>query len=152
MTENLAVPSRERLTPCAHRCFRTPTTTAPAGTAITASQLDVAEITDATPYSELLAYEALGLCGRANWAADLASGRFGRDGSLPVNLSGGVSTYNPVFCNGLIRIAEIANQVRGKAGNHQRAGAKLGIAHAGSGPAMQYQAAIILGTEQGARA
>jgi acetyl-CoA C-acetyltransferase len=120
--------------------------------AITASQLDVAEITDATPYSELLAYEALGLSQRANWEADLASGRFGRDGRLPVNLSGGVSTYNPVFCNGLIRIAEIANQVRGKAGNHQCAGAKLGIAHAGSGPAMQYQAAIILGTEQGARA
>lgn len=115
-------------------------------------QIDVAEITDATPYAELLAYEALGLSARANWAADVASGRFGRDGALPVNLSGGVITHNPVFCNGLIRIAEIANQVRGQAGNHQRKGASLGVAHAGSGLAMQYQAAIVLGREQGARA
>ena len=123
-----------------------------AAASVNAGQIDVAEITDATPYSELLAYEALGLSARANWATDMASGRFGRDGAVPVNLSGGVITCNPVFCNGLIRIAEIANQVRGKAGNHQRAGAKLGIAHAASGPAMQYQAAIILGREQGARA
>ncbi len=28
-------------------------------------------------------------------------------------------TFNPVFCTGLIRIAEIANQVRGRAGPHQ---------------------------------
>ena len=64
-----------------------------------------------------------------------------------MNLSGGVLTYNPVFCTGLIRIAEIANQVRGRAGTHQKPGAKLGIAQAGSGFAMQYQAAVILGKE-----
>lgn len=120
--------------------------------AVNAAQIDVAEVTDATPYSELLAYEALGLSARADWAADVAAGHFGRDGRLPVNLSGGVLSANPVFCTGLIRIAEIANQVRGKAGTHQRAGARLGIAHAGSGPAMQYQAAVILGNEKGARA
>jgi len=123
-----------------------------AAAGIDAGQIDVAEVTDATPYSELLAYEALGLSPRAEWATDIAAGRFGRDGAAPVNLSGGVLTANPVFCTGLIRIAEIANQVRGKAGAHQRAGAKLGIAHAGSGPAMQYQAAVILGNEQGTRA
>ena len=118
---------------------------------VTAAKIDVAEMTDATPYSELLAYEALGFSARSQWANDIAAGRFGRDGAMPVNLSGGVTTYNPVFCNGLIRIAEIANQMRGKAGAHQRHGAKLGLAHAGSGPAMQYQAAVILGSEQGAR-
>lgn len=123
-----------------------------AAASVNPAQIDVAEVTDATPYSELLAYEALGLSVRANWAADIAAGHFARDGKVPVNLSGGVLTANPVFCTGLIRIAEIANQVRGKAGAHQRAGAKLGIAHAGSGPAMQYQAAVILGYEKGARA
>ncbi|HKM64083.1 MAG TPA: thiolase family protein [Acidisphaera sp.] len=116
------------------------------------AQFDVAEITDATGYSELLAYEALGLCGRKDWAARVGDGTFARDGRLPVNLSGGVQTFNPVFCTGLIRLAEIANQVRGHAGAHQHKGAKTGLAHAGSGFAMQYQAAVVFGREQGARA
>ncbi len=109
--------------------------------------IDIAEITEATPYSELLAYEALGFADRGAWAAAVADGRFAAGGRLPVNLSGGVVTHNPVFCTGLIRIAEIANQVRGKAGGHQKPGAKLGLAAAGSGFAMQYQAAVILGRE-----
>ncbi len=106
---------------------------------------DVVEITDATPYSELIAYEALGLCARTDIAERMAEGWFQRGGRLPVNLSGGVVTFNPVFCTGLIRIAEIANQIRGRAGPHQVEGARLGLAHAGSGFAMQYQSAIVLG-------
>lgn len=109
------------------------------------TQLDVAEITDATPYTELLAYEALGLCGRNEWAARVGDGTFARDGRLPVNLSGGVQTFNPLFCTGLVRFAEIANQVRGHAGAHQHTNTRNGLAHAGSGFAMQYQAAIVLG-------
>jgi acetyl-CoA C-acetyltransferase len=115
-------------------------------------QLDVVEITDATPYAELLAYEALGLCARQDWAARAADGTFAREGRLPVNLSGGVQTFNPVFCTGLIRFAEIADQVRGHAGAHQHKNVRNGLAQAGSGFAMQYQAAIVLGREQGARA
>lgn len=122
-----------------------------AGARITnpANAFDVVEITDATPHAELLAYEALGLAGRGAWADKLA-GDFAAGGRCPVNLSGGVITHNPVFCTGLIRIAEIANQVRGRAGSHQRAGARLGLAQAASGFAMQYQAAIVLGSEKGA--
>ncbi|WP_428486234.1 thiolase family protein [Rhodopila sp.] len=116
------------------------------------TQLDVVEITDATPYAELLAYEALGLCGRQDWAARAGDGTFARDGRLPVNLSGGVQTFNPVFCTGLIRFAEVANQVRGHAGKHQHPNARNGLAHGGSGFAMQYQAAIVFGREQGAQA
>lgn len=109
--------------------------------------IDLAEITDATPYAELLAWEALGLAPRSEWAAAARDGRFAAGGRLPVNLSGGVITYNPVFCTGMIRIAEIANQVRGKAGAHQHPNARIGLAAAGSGFAMQYQAAVILGRE-----
>jgi acetyl-CoA C-acetyltransferase len=107
----------------------------------------LAEITDATPYSELLAYDALSLCPRHEWQARLAAGDFSCGGRLPVNLSGGVLTWNPVFCTGMIRIAEIANQIRGRAGAHQMADARCGLAQAGSGFAMQYQAAIVLGKE-----
>lgn len=111
------------------------------------SELDVAELTDATPFAELLAYEALSLAPRDEWAACLDDGAFTAGGRLPINLSGGVVTFNPVFCTGLIRIAEIAQQVRGKAGAHQCRDVRFGLAQAGSGFAMQYQASVILGRE-----
>ena len=112
-----------------------------------ASAFDVVEVTDATPYSELLAYEALSLCPRQDWAARASDGSFARGGRVPVNLSGGVLTWNPVFCTGLIRIAEIANQIRGHAGTHQVPNTRCGLAHAGSGFAMQYQSAIVFAKE-----
>jgi acetyl-CoA C-acetyltransferase len=118
-----------------------------AGITDPAAMLDLVEITDATPYAELLAYEALSLCPRQDWVARATDGSFARGGRLPVNLSGGVLTWNPVFCNGLLRIAEIANQIRGRAGAHQLANARRGLAHAGSGFAMQYQAAVVLARE-----
>jgi len=82
----------------------------------------------------------------------VAEGFFARAGKMPVNLSGGVLTFNPVFCTGLNRIAEIANQVRGRAGVHQLENVRNGLAHAGSGFAMQYQAAIVLGRDAGRNA
>ena len=118
-----------------------------AGIGDAASAFDLVEVTDATPYSELLAYESLSLCPRQDWAARAADGSFSSGGRLPINLSGGVLTCNPVFCTGLIRIAEVANQVRGRAGAHQVANANCGLAHAGSGFAMQYQAAVVLARE-----
>jgi acetyl-CoA C-acetyltransferase len=120
---------------------------AEAGIANPTTAFDIVEITDATGYSELIAYDALGLASRAEIAPRMADGWFTRGGRLPVNLSGGVIAFNPVFCTGMIRIAEIANQVRGRAGPHQLADARLGLAHAGSGFAMQYQSAVVLGAE-----
>lgn len=118
-----------------------------AGIADPTSAFDLAEVTDATPYAELLAYEALSLCARDAWQARATDGTFSRGGRLPVNLSGGVLTWNPVFCTGLIRIAEIADQIRDRAGPCQLPDVRRGLAHAGSGFAMQYQAAIVLGRE-----
>jgi len=118
-----------------------------AGITDPSAAFDLVEATDATPYAELLAYEALSLCPRRDWMARATDGSFARGGRLPVNLSGGVLTWNPVFCTGLLRIAEIANQIRGRAGAHQIANARCGLAHAGSGFAMQYQAAVVLARE-----
>ncbi len=115
------------------------------------TSFEVAELSDATPFQELLAYEALGLAPRATWSERVADGSFGANGKLPVNLSGGSLTLNPVFCTGLIRIAEVAQQVLGRAGAHQKAGVRTGLAHAASGPAMQYQTVVVLRRgEQGA--
>lgn len=112
---------------------------------ITAFQ--VAELADATPYQELLAYEGLGLSGRDEWLLADENGRFHRNGALPVNLSGGALSFNPVYCAGLVRIAEAANQVRGRAGRHQAARVERVVAHAASGFAMQYNTVVVMGPQ-----
>jgi acetyl-CoA C-acetyltransferase len=111
------------------------------------TQIDVAELTDVSPYQELMVSDVLGLSARADWETDVASGLFSADSNLPVNPSGGVLCFNPVFCTGLIRISEAANQIRGCAGKHQVSGAKTALAHAASGFAMMYQCVLILGAE-----
>jgi acetyl-CoA C-acetyltransferase len=109
-----------------------------------ASKFDVAEVADATPYQELLAYEGLGICKRDAWIKHVASRATARGGKLPVNVSGGALSFNPVFCAGLMRIAEAANQVRGRAGTHQVPNAKRALAHAASGPAMHYNTVVVM--------
>ncbi len=115
-----------------------------AGITEPATAFDIAEVADATPYQELLAYEGLGLSPRAEWQQRVADGTFGPGGTLPVNLSGGATTLNPIYCTGLIRIAEIARQVLGRAGPHQQDKASTGLAHAASGDAMQYNTVVVL--------
>ena len=107
--------------------------------------LDLVEVSDATPYQQLIALEGLGLSSRQAWSGDIASGVFDKGGKLPMNPSGGSRAANAVYCTGLIRIAEAANQIRSRAGAHQVAGAKTALAHAASGFAMQYQTVVVLG-------
>lgn len=118
------------------------------------TDFDVAEVADATPFQELLAYEGLRLAFRQAWWDRVNDGTFGRDGELPVNLSGGAIANNPVYCTGLMRIAEIARQVLGRAGTHQKPAVATGLAHAASGDAMQYNTVVVLrsGGNEGARA
>ena len=108
---------------------------------------DLAEVADATPYQELMALEGLGLCAKDQWVAATRRGDFGHAGKLPVNLSGGAISFNPVFCTGLLRIVEAANQVRGCAGIHQRANVRRTVAHGASGFAMQYNSVVVFGRE-----
>jgi acetyl-CoA C-acetyltransferase len=64
-------------------------------------------------------------------------------GSFPVNPSGGVLSSNPIGASGMIRFAEAALQVQGKAGAHQIEGARVGLAHA-YGAMAQYFAMAVL--------
>ena len=105
------------------------------------AQVDVAEISGPTPYQELIAYQALGIAEPAAWT-DLVRGKPGR---LNINPSGGLASINPVFCGGLVRVAEAANQVRGVAGKHQATVANTVLAHAASGPASMYQTVVVFG-------
>jgi acetyl-CoA C-acetyltransferase len=55
------------------------------------------------------------------------------DGDLPVNMSGGVLSSNPIGASGMLRFAEAAMQIREQAGAHQVDGAKKTLGHAYGG-------------------
>ncbi len=118
-----------------------------AGTDPAAPSFDLAEVADATPYQELVALEGLGLCDRGQWVEAVRRGDFTHGGKTPVNLSGGALSFNPVFCTGLMRISEAANQTRGQAGSHQQPQVRSAVAHGASGFAMQYNTLVVFGHE-----
>jgi acetyl-CoA C-acetyltransferase len=117
------------------------------GTDIAKPGFDLAEVADATPYQQLIAMEGLGLCDRKQWVDGATSGKFAKGGDTPVNLSGGALSFNPVYCTGLMRICEAANQTRGCAGPHQLPDVRTAVAHGASGFAMQYNTVVVFGRE-----
>ncbi|MBX7096812.1 MAG: thiolase family protein [Myxococcaceae bacterium] len=82
--------------------------------------VDVAEVHDATAFSELATLEALGFCAPGKAAAYSASGATARDGEKPINTSGGLeSKGHPLAASGLAMVAELHAQLRGEAGPRQ---------------------------------
>jgi acetyl-CoA C-acetyltransferase len=96
-------------------------------------QFDVAEVQEPYTCFELSYYEGLGLCPAGSAAELVASGETAVGGALPVNPSGGCMGANPIGATALIRLAEAAMQVTGKAGQHQVPGASLALVQAGGG-------------------
>jgi len=101
----------------------------------------VAEVSDVTPYHELMACEGLGFCAPGEGQRLLDEPR------LAVNPSGGFLSANPSFASGLVRVAEAALQVMGRAGDRQVKGATVALAHAASGLAAQAHTVAILAAE-----
>ena len=101
-------------------------------------EIAVAEISDVTPYHELMAVEGLGFCGPGQGA------RFTGDGDVAVNPSGGLLCANPFFASGLVRVAEAALQVMGRADGRQVEGARRAVAHGASGLAGQAHTVVVL--------
>ena len=110
------------------------------------TQIDVAEIYVPFSWFEPMWLENLGLRGAG---AGLEAHRGRRDraigGRLPVNPSGGVLCSNPIGASGLLRFAEAAMQVMGRAGEHQVAGARTALGHAYGGGS-QFFAMWVVGT------
>ncbi|MCP5000450.1 MAG: thiolase family protein [Hyphomicrobiales bacterium] len=91
-------------------------------------QFDVAEIYEPVTYAELAWYEILAFCREGEAGQLLEDGVTEIGGELPVNPSGGVLCANPVGATGVIRVAEAAAQILGRAGAHQIDGANLALA------------------------
>ncbi len=109
--------------------------------------IDVAEVFEAFSTHELMIYEALGFCGKGEGGKFIESGETLIDGSIPVNPSGGILSSNVAMANGLIRVAEIALQLMGKAGKRQIPGAKNGLAYGMNGTCSQGNCVLIFGGE-----
>lgn len=109
-------------------------------------ELDVAEVYNPFSYQELMFLECLGICPPGESPDYVIKGTFSPGGELPCDPSGGVLCTNPIGAAGLIRVAEAALQVTGKAGEHQVEGAKLALSHA-MGGVMQFNGITILGSE-----
>jgi acetyl-CoA C-acetyltransferase len=69
------------------------------------------------------------------------------DGSLPVNMSGGVLSSNPIGASGMIRFGEAALQVMGLAEDHQVEDAKISMGHAYGGAAQFFAMWIVSSTK-----
>ncbi|MBW2117061.1 MAG: thiolase family protein [Deltaproteobacteria bacterium] len=92
--------------------------------------LDVIECHDAFTISEILHYEALGLCKVGEGGRLVAEGHTALGGSIPVNVSGGLlSRGHPVGATGVAQVFEVVTQLRGDAGPRQVEGARVGLAH-----------------------
>lgn len=109
-------------------------------------EIDVAEIYVPFSWFEPMWLENLGFVAEgAGWrlteAGDTALG-----GRLPVNASGGVLSSNPIGASGMLRFAEAALQVRGRAGEHQVDGVRRALGHAYGGGS-QFFAMWVVGAE-----
>jgi acetyl-CoA acetyltransferase len=98
------------------------------------ADLDVVELHDAASPNELVVTEELGLCGPGEGPKLLHSGATRLGGRVPVNPSGGlVSRGHPVGATGAAQLVELTTQLRGRAGDRQVEGARIGLAENAGG-------------------
>ncbi|HDI78461.1 MAG TPA: thiolase family protein [Desulfobacteraceae bacterium] len=91
-------------------------------------EIDVVEMYTPSSFAGLVWIDALGVCKEGEAVRLVNDGVTEMDGELPINPSGGVISTNPIGATGLIRVAEAAMQVSGKAGEHQIPDAKTALA------------------------
>jgi len=98
------------------------------------ADLDVIECHDAAAPAELIVLEELGVCEPGRAPALLRAGETRIGGRLPVNPSGGLqSKGHPLGATGLAQVIELVDQLRGRSGERQVAGARLALAENAGG-------------------
>lgn len=98
------------------------------------TDVDVAEVHDATAMGEIIQAENLQLApyGGAGWAAE--AGEFTIGGRIPINPSGGLeSKGHPIGATGIGQVYELVTQLRGEAGKRQVEEARIAIQENGGG-------------------
>ena len=94
------------------------------------SDLDLVELHDCFATAELVHYDNLMLCEQGGAVDLFNSGATWRDGTMPVNVSGGLeSKGHPIGATGIANVWEVSTHLRGEAGPRQIEGAKIGMTH-----------------------
>jgi acetyl-CoA C-acetyltransferase len=96
-------------------------------------EIDAAEIYVPFSWFEPMWLENLGFMPEGEGWKLTEAGETAIGGKLPVNPSGGVLSSNPIGASGLLRFAEAARQVMGRADAHQVDGARKAMGHAYGG-------------------
>jgi acetyl-CoA acyltransferase len=92
--------------------------------------LNLVELHDCFATAELVHYDNLMLCEVGGAVDFFNSGATWRDGTMPVNVSGGLeSKGHPIAATGIANVWEVATHLRGEAGDRQIQGAKVGLTH-----------------------
>jgi acetyl-CoA C-acetyltransferase len=97
------------------------------------AEIDCAEIYVPFSWFEPMWLENLGFAEENTGWKLVHDGVTQLDGDLPINMSGGVLSSNPIGASGMLRFLEVADQVRGTAGEHQVEGARTALGHAYGG-------------------
>ena len=117
---NDPMPLAARPDPLAFNAARRAFTAALAEAGVGLDCLDLLETHDCFTTAELLQYEAFGLAERGKGHSVLAEGRTQRDGTLPVNVSGGLKAKgHPIGATGVSQHVMAAMQLVGEAGDMQ---------------------------------
>lgn len=104
-------------------------------------QISFAELYAPCTIVEVLVSEALGLCPRGQGARAAAAGETRLGGRLPISTSGGLTSRgHPAYVTSLYNYVEIAEQLRGRAGERQVKDARFGMS---SGELGNYNAALV---------
>lgn len=103
--------------------------------AIEPSDIDVAEVHDCFTIAEVIALESLGLYERGEAISAAREGETTMDGSMPINLSGGLKAKgHPVGATGCGQVSELTKLLRGDHVNSSAVSdAEVGVLHNAGG-------------------
>jgi acetyl-CoA C-acetyltransferase len=107
-------------------------------------EIDVAECHDCFTITEIVNYEDLGFAAPGEGWKYATGGVTRLGGDLPVNTSGGLkSCGHPIGSSGVRMIANIHDQLLGRAGRMQVKNARMGLAHNLGGPGAVSAVAVL---------
>ena len=108
-------------------------------------EIDFAEISDEFSYKELQTLEAMMIASTGEAGGITADGVTQRDGSLPVNASGGcLGCGNMLEANGGAKVYEVVTQLRGEAGRRQIEDVQTGVAQSWRGIPTTTAAVVVI--------